>query len=157
MEVPAHYVEALNAINGGLELRWNPTAKLAKHGSIDASGAVTPPEFEPRWEVWQKPDGEPSQRFCTWQNEDGSFRPLDERLLIHLRKINPENYGGDVTKMVAALVDDPQALAELARDQEADDVLEMAAKWAYWKLCPKTKIAPPKPRGTVYHRSLISA
>ena len=48
---------------------------------------------EERWQVWCKPDNGPKYRVHTIQNDDGSYRPIDNRTLATIARNDLSRYG----------------------------------------------------------------
>lgn len=139
MEVPQEVLEDLQTIRQDFELRWNPTAVLNRAGSFDAEGnPKAQPIYEPRFELWDRDPQGRHYMVMRVQEPDGSFRFPDQRMVDHLKMVNPERYGGNVAAMVKALVDDPTALRELGTQKDTDDLIEAVANWAEWCETPKS-------------------
>jgi hypothetical protein len=140
MEAPESVVIGLRNIRENLHLRWNPTAVRVKPGHIDASGAVIQAEFDPRFELWDKVDGQPEYKVMTLQHEDGSFRAPGQWLVDLINMVNPERWDGDVNKMLAHFQDRPEQLREEVAEKDFDDFTEMVARWAGWVTTPKSRV-----------------
>ena len=137
MEAPAHIVESLRNIRPGFDLRWNPRAVMVAPGSYDVLGGLTPPVYDPRWELWDtNPYGE-DYMVMRLQNEDGSFRPPGEWLVQHVWRVDPARYGGDLNRLMDAVEAEADKMRDLA-EKDWDDLAEAAAKWCVWVGTPKS-------------------
>lgn len=123
------------------ELRWNPTSRLRTGGSIDATGTVRQPEYEGRYELWDKTPDSPPYQVLTCQWPDGSYRHPDDWLVELLERINPARFDGSVHKLLHQLVDQQEELREKVLDDDWDDFCEMVAKWATYAAAPKTRVS----------------
>lgn len=142
MEPDAQIAEDLRNIRSGMHLRWNPRGRLVKPGSFDGSGKMKDDAvFEPRWELWDiDPQGHEYIIMCV-QNVDGSFRHPGTWLVTRMQKLNPARYGGDVEKMLKAMMDEPDILREIGTEKDSDDLIEQVSKWADWVATPKSAAA----------------
>lgn len=138
-EAPESVLIGLRSIRETFQLRWNPTAKRITPGSFDASGVVIPAEWDPRWELWDKDAEGREYMVMQLQTRGGEFRAPGAWLVELMNKLNPARYDGDVSKMIAALVDDPVNRLEEVGDADADDLFEMVARWAYQVRTPKER------------------
>lgn len=138
MEAPEHIVEGLRNIREGIHLQWNPKAVLIETGTIDAFGKVKDPKYDSRFELWDKdPDGH-DYMVMRLQNIDGSFRPPGDWLLDVVRKTNPERFGGDVNKLIKAMVEDPELFREVGTKKDSDDLIEDTVKRITYHSTPKS-------------------
>jgi len=145
MEIPKQLVEDLKKVRRNFELRLNPKAVCVNAAHIDACGLKRGDAvFDPRFELWDKDPYGKEYKVMTVQESDGSFRFPDQRLVDHLNKVNPEHYGGNLHAMVAALIDDPEALRELGTKKDTDELIDSVAKWAEWCETPKSGSALSK-------------
>jgi hypothetical protein len=131
MEVPESVALGLRNIRSGLHLRWN-VAAVKRPTGFDATGKPLEMEVEPRFELWDTDPQGQDYMVMRVQNEDGSFRFPDDRLVERMGRLNPERYGGNVHRMLQAQVDDPETLRELGTQKDTDDLIESVVKWAEW-------------------------
>lgn len=139
--VPDHIAEGLRSIREGLHLRYNPRAKIQRAGEFDVHGAVlSEPVYDPRWEVWDKDPEGGEYKVMTVQGPDGSFRPPGEWLIELIQMVNPARYGGDVSRMVRAIVDDPNRTVTEVADEDFEDLIDQAVHWHHYAALPKTAV-----------------
>ena len=62
MNPPRGISQRLKAFDKDLHLRWNPARE--------------------KWEVWCRPNGRPDYYVITVRNDDGSYRPPDNRIFL---------------------------------------------------------------------------
>lgn len=118
MEAPESIRIGLANIRPTLHLRWNRQARVVGEASFDVNGNPRKVEFDPRWEIWDTDESGREYRVTTLEGPKGEFVPPGEWVLELMALINPANYGGDLHKMVEALVDKPNARVEkLAEDR----------------------------------------
>lgn len=140
--IPDYVLSGLKDIRADMHLRWNPTAKLAKAGDIDATGKVRAPEYEPRWELWDKdPEGAEYMIMRLQWDETEAFREPGQWLLDRAKFMNPERWGGDLNKMMQELVEHPELLREAGTEKDSDDLIEAIARAASWHATPKSAAA----------------
>lgn len=128
-EVPESVAEGLRGIRSGLHLRWNPRARVVIPGGFDVHGSPTEPTYDARWELWDiDPDGR-AYKVMTLQNADGSFRPPGQWLVDLVWIMNPARYGGDVSKMLRALVDDHNDKLQQVADDDFEELADAVVEW----------------------------
>jgi hypothetical protein len=140
VRTPPESVElSLKNVRSTLRVIWNPMA-VRRPTSFDAMGRPRDMEYEPRWELWDT-DAEGLDYMVTrLQEEDGSFREADQRLVDLVNLINPERYGGDPSKMLQALVDAPNERALEGEEKMFRDFASAAARWGAWVNTPKSYV-----------------
>lgn len=142
-EAPEHIAEGLRNIRSGLHLRWNPRAKVRRKGEWDIYGNLREePVYEPRWELWDiDPEGG-EYKVMTLQgpDPDREFREPGEWLLELVRLFDPARYGGDVGRMVRAMVDDPNRRALEVAEDDFEDLVDQAVRWYFWAHQPKAMV-----------------
>lgn len=137
-EVPESVRIGLENIRPGMHLRWNQKGKVVTPGGYDVTGGVfTPPEYEPRWEVWDTDPQGVEYHVMTLQTIDGDFRQAGEWIVFHLRRMNPENYDS-IQHMMQVMIDEPELLREIGTQKDSDDAIEAVTKWAQWCETPKS-------------------
>lgn len=136
---PESIKDDLKSVRPTFNLRWNAKAKLVTPGEYDAQGGIKKdPVYDGRWELWDIDCEGQEYLVCVLQNPDGSFRPVDQRLVELVRFVDPNRWGGDPGKMLKALVDEPNQKIADAAGREADDLIEMASKWYAYAYTPKS-------------------
>jgi hypothetical protein len=142
--LPDGLQKALKDVRWGLHLRWNPTAVLRAAGSFDASGKLKKePEYEPRWELWDTDAENREYKVMSIQWPSGEYRSPDFWIIELLNYMNPARFGGDVSRMLRQIVDEPNRELENMTEREIDDLCEMAAKWYYYADQPKQRVLSP--------------
>lgn len=137
--IPDDVLSGLKDIRSDMHLRWNPTAVLVKAGDIDALGKVRAPEYEPRWELWDKdPEGAEYMIMRLQADETGAFRQPGQWLLDRAKFMNPERWGGNLHKMMQELVEHPEMLREAGTEKDSDDLIEAIGNAAQWHATPKS-------------------
>jgi hypothetical protein len=104
-EAPESIVLGLQGIKSTMRAVFNPTA-VRLQTEFDAFGNPKNVAFEPRWEVWDTDATGCPYMITRVQDEDGGYQEIDQRTVDMLNFCNPARWGGDVRKMVKALVDD---------------------------------------------------
>lgn len=138
--LPEGLQEELKTVRDSFHLRWNPRAKVAKAGHIDAYGVLSPAKYDGRWELWDiDPDGL-EYKVMSVQDENGNYRQPDRWLIDLLNQINPANFGGSVVKMVAEFIDKPNRTTAEMADEDFEDLIDQIAKWAIWANTPKQRV-----------------
>lgn len=136
--VPDYVSEGLKDIRADMHLRWNPKAVLTKPGSYDAVGKLREPEYEPRWEVWDKDPEGGEYMIMRLQHMDGEFRQPGQWLLDRIQMLDPARYGGDPAKLVQEMVEHPELLREAGTQKDSDDLIEAISRAAQWSETPKS-------------------
>lgn len=131
MEAPSHIVEALKNVSPGMNLRWNPTARVLKTWGFDANGKPRGVEHDPRWELWDVDADGREYYVMTLEDPNGGFLPPGEWLVEMRRLLDPARYDGDLTKMIAALVDAPNAEVERLSEKAFEELCDSLAE-RYW-------------------------
>ena len=134
---PESVLIGLRSIRETFELRFNRKAVLLKPGGYDASGVVTTPEYDPRWELWDT-DSEGAtyrvMRLQTGPDEDlrfpegGQFKSPGQWLVDLLNFMNPARFNGDLNQMLHEVLEEPDKLREIGTEQDSDDLFEMVSK-----------------------------
>lgn len=138
MEAPLHIVEGLKGIRSGLHLKWNNAAKYIPGTGWDAHGKIKDAGYEPRWEVWDEDAQGKPYRVMTLESPTGEFLPPGEWLIEHINYRNPERFGGDVEKMLKALVDEPNDIRRYASQKGVKEMHEYIANWWWRAAAPKS-------------------
>jgi hypothetical protein len=140
--LPEGLDEALKGIRPGFYLKWNPSAVLIKGSSyIDALGRITEPAYEPRWEVWDVDAYNNDYKVMTVRTPDGGYRQPGFWLVELLNYLNPARFGGDLSKMLRAVIDDPNNVTVEVSEADLDDLIDQAAKWHWYASTPKVSFA----------------
>jgi len=132
-----------------MHLRWNPQCFLRKT-TFDGLGRPKDRVWEARWEVWcEDSEGQPYKITVVQgperNGEPGEYREPDQRLVDMLNLCNPERWGGDIRKMVHALVDEPNAVLRAAEERDwnqwSDDIGKEVAQYAQTKVTVPAQIS----------------
>lgn len=118
MEAPESIVEALRSIRPTFNLVWNERGRVIGERSFDVNGNPRVVTWDPRWELWDRDvDGIAYMVLRLEEAETQKFLPPGQWLLDLLYLIDPARYGGNVEKMIRALVDDEnEYVKKLAKD-----------------------------------------
>lgn len=127
MEASTDVVIALQGVRPTMRLVHNPQGKLVGGRSFDVNGKPREKLWQPRWELWDTDADGVEYKVTTLEDENGEFRHPDQRLVELIRLINPERYGGDLHKMVEALVDEPNNYVEGLSDKSYEELVESVA------------------------------
>lgn len=139
--LPEGLEEDLRGVREGLHLRWNPRSKVVRAGSFDVYGNVAEaPKYDGRWELWDRSPEGVEYKITTLEDDDGHYKPPGRWLVEFLHTINPANYDGNVSKMMTALVDNPNRSMLEASEKEFEDMVEQAALWVMWATTPKSRV-----------------
>jgi hypothetical protein len=137
----------LLGIRQTLHLRHNPAAVQVGERSFDVNGRPRHREFEPRWELWDTDAHGNEYRVMTLQSPEGGYLPPGYWLVELVRLIDPARYGGNLDKMIEALVDSPNTrLDALSKGSYEDLVEDFAERFWHGK---GTRISVPRSLVTV--------
>ena len=136
-EIPESVRIGLQNIRPTLDLRWNPKGRLTKPGHYAVAG-FDPPEYDPRWELWDVDSEGKPYRIMVVERVDGSFKPVGDWLVERVRFVNPERWGGDPNKMIAALIEMEEERRETLMDRDFETLAEATASWGGWLITPKS-------------------
>lgn len=140
--LPEGLEDALKSVRSSFYLKWNPTAVLIPGSSyIDARGKVTEPAYEPRWEIWDVDANNEHYRVMTVRTPDGGFRQPGFWLVDLLNYLNPARFGGDLSRMLRAVIDEPNNVTVEVSETDLDDLIDQAAKWHWYAAQPKVSLA----------------
>lgn len=142
MEVPFDVAESLRSIRSTLRLVYNPTGKLVGGHSFDVNGQPREKLYEPRWELWDTDANGVDYKLTTLEDVEGGYRPPDQRIVELVRLINPERYDGDISKMIEALVDEPNNYIEGLNESRFEELVEHLGDLYWTNKTPQ--IAVPK-------------
>lgn len=131
-EYPDYVDAGLKDIDESFHLRWNPRARVIKFGSYDSEGNPLPPEYEPRWEVWGK-DVEGQEYKVFLVDVNGNFREPGQWLLDRLNQMNPARFGGNVSRMLREVVDQPNNLLQEVAERDWTEFVRGITDW-YWNI-----------------------
>jgi hypothetical protein len=127
MEVSVDVELGLKAIRDTFKLLLNPKGRAVGGRSFDVMGNPREGAYEARWELWDKDVSGREYKVVTLEDRDGGFMPPDQRLVDFINLINPERYGGEVEKMIDALVDSPNQYASTLGDLQYEQMIEHLA------------------------------
>lgn len=116
-QAPESVQVGLRSIKDTMRIQWNPTAVM-KGAKINAFGQVVDRIFEPRWEVWDVDAQGKDYMITRVQTDAGEFMEPDQRLVDMLNLCNPARWGGDIRRMVRALVDEPNERLKESEERE---------------------------------------
>src|SRR5690606_38221316 len=142
-EVPEPLAGGLKTARSGRHPRWTPRAKVPPKGEGDIYGNVREePACGPRWELWDSDPEGGEYKVMTLQgpDPDREFREPGEWLLELVRLFDPARYGGDVGRMVRAMVDDPNRRALEVAEEDFEDLVDQAVRWYFWAHQPKAMV-----------------
>lgn len=107
MEAPEAIVTGLRNIRPTFSLVLNPRGRVIGERSFDVNGHPREVTWDPRWELWDRDADGIAYKVMTLEDaETRGYLPPDQRFLDFVNLINPERYGGNVEKVIQALVDD---------------------------------------------------
>lgn len=149
-EPPQRLVQALQALKPTYRLRLNRRGHVVRAGSYDVNGSPRRVEYAPRWELWDVDASGREYRVMVLKGscyraydpegatrlEDDDAVPPGDWLVRYLQKFNPERYGGDVDKMLAATLGDRDRAKETMKRDEWEAFKEHMAEWVLWYLHP---------------------
>lgn len=138
--VPEDVKRGLKSIRDGLHMRFNHKAVLVKPGMLDGAN-IYPPKYDGRWEVWDFDPHGARYMVMSWETKDGEFKTCDMRVVLWMRYINPERFGGDPEKMLAELLDKRVEIAAQLSEKDEEDFFETAGRWADYLATPKSGAA----------------
>jgi hypothetical protein len=127
VEVPVDVSVGLANVRPTLHVRWNPTARPVSGASFDVNGEPRKVVYDPRWELWDKDEMGAEYRVTVLEGPKGEYLPLGTWVLELVALINPANYGGDLSKMVEALVDKPNEDVARLGDKAFEHLTEYLA------------------------------
>jgi hypothetical protein len=132
VEVPVDVAAGLASVRQTLHVRWNPTAQVVGARSFDVNGNARQLTHEARWELWDRDEFGVEYKVATLEGPDGGFLPLGTWVLELVAQINPANYGGDIHRMVEALIDKPNADVARLGEKSYEQLIEYLAdlSWA---------------------------
>ena len=128
MEAPAHIQEGLRNISPGMRLVWNPTARVKESWGFDVNGNARHIEYDPRWELWDTDGHGVDYKLSTLEGPGGTYVPPGEWLLELRRKLDPNRFGGDITKLVNALVEEPNLEVERLSEESFKEFVDALAE-----------------------------
>lgn len=145
MEAPVEVTTRLKAIKPTFRLVYNPMGRVVGERSFDVVGRAREKEYEPRWELWDKDESGVEYRMMVIEKhrERDGFLPVGYDLVDFVNLINPARYGGDVGKMVEALVDAENDYAAMLSEQSFKDLVDYMGD-DYWEQ-RKTKVSMARP------------
>jgi len=127
---PESVVEGLKAIKPTFELRWNNRARFKSGSSYDVNGNARKVVYDPRWELWDRDvDGLRYKLMTLEDAETGEFLPPGDWLLQLVRLIDPARYGGDVSRMIKALIDDKNEYVRKVCQQDWERLVDAASNY----------------------------
>lgn len=126
-EVPESVRIGLENIGPDLHCRYNRKGKAVESAATDVNGNPYILEYQPRWELWDKDAHGNEYMVTTLEGPDGEYVPLGEWVIEYFQLINPANYGGDMSKMIEALVDSPNRDVERVGEKAFEELLDYFA------------------------------
>jgi hypothetical protein len=146
-EVPESVRIGLASIKPTLHVRYNRKAKAITGAAVDVNGEPYVLKYEPRWELWDKSEGGREYQITTLEDPDGGFIPIGEWVIEYFQLINPANYGGDMSKMIEALVDSPNRDAQRLAEKTFEEVLDFFADFMWHEKTRESRITIPRIAG----------
>jgi hypothetical protein len=142
MEAPADTAIGLKGIRETMHLRHNPTARVIGERSFDVNGKPRELTYDPRWEVWDVDPQGVEYLVMTLEDERGQYKPPGSWLVELMNMCNPARYDGDLSKMIQALVDNPNDHVSSLAEKSFSDMCEGLADMHYgdWN----TKVSVPR-------------
>lgn len=144
-EVPESVRIGLASIRQSLHVRYNRKAVPVESATTDVNGDPYVLRYEPRWELWDKDEHGQEYKITTLSGPDGEFVPVGEWVIEYFQLINPENYGGDMHKMVDALVDSHNRDVERLGEETFKELLDFFADLMWHEEGADSRISVPAP------------
>lgn len=126
---PEYVDRELKNIRSGFVLKWNPIAVVEQGGHFDADGTLVPPVMGGRYELWDTDVEGGHYRVMIVRDPSGAYMEPGERLLTKLRMMDPARWGGDVSKMLTAMIDEENDKLQDISKEDFNEWAEAMAKW----------------------------
>jgi len=143
VQPPEDVVIGLRNVRDTFDLRFNRTAKVVGGASFDVNGNPRKPEFEARWELWDTDPAGNEYKVMTVEKEE-KYVPPGYWLVELVRLIDPARYGGDLSKMVQALVDEPNARMDALDEDHLNDLIEYLGDMFFMQKNPRMSLSTVK-------------
>lgn len=144
-EVPEDVQIGLRNIKQTLHARWNPTARYLSGASFDVNGNPRKVTYDPRWEIWDTDESGREYRVTILDGRDGEFVDLGMWVVEMMNKLNPERYGGDLHKMIEALVDQPNLAVDKVGNDTYEELINFLADLCWSEHSRGSRVTVPSP------------
>jgi hypothetical protein len=145
VEVPESVRIGLANISPSLHARWNPRAVLKRGWSFDVNGQPRGREYEGRWTLWARDVFGVEYKVTTLVAPDGGFIPLGDWVVEMMNFMNPERFGGDMSKMIEELVDKPNEDVSRVGERQFRELVDYLADLCWSEVSQGSRITVPQP------------